>query len=155
MKVQRVFNVALLRDVIGQPALWTSVSEDNSIAFDEYYPDLESLYAIALVDDDENLRGFILGRPITDTVCEAHVAIHPDYWGDSATNVELARMGCQWILDFEDFDKLVASIPVTDKQVLRFAQRVGFKREGTNRKSFRRNGELLDQYYVGMSTSIE
>jgi RimJ/RimL family protein N-acetyltransferase len=149
MRVQRVYNQELLRSVILQPRLWKAISEDGSIGPDQYYPDMESIYAIALTHEDA-LHGFVLGREYTDSVSEIHIAIAPDYWGHEH-NVELGKMGTTALFEQTGAQKLVASIPVDDKEVLRFAQRVGFQREGVNKQSFRRDGQLLDQYYVGLT----
>lgn len=151
MRVQRVNNARLVESVLTEPALWEAVSEDDTGAPEDYRIDLDGMYAIALQRGEENeLIGFMLGRHYTDTVVETHIAISPKYWGNDE-NVELGKKACMLLLEASGADKLVAAIPFPDKQVLRFAQRLGFQREGVNKKSFRRNGELLDQYYVGLT----
>lgn len=149
MRVKRILNQALLREVMLKPRLWNAVSEDDSCTPEEYWPNLESLIAIALADDDV-LHGFLLSRVISDSVNDVHIAIDPDHWGNPK-NVQLSKLGCEYLFEQRPrLKKLVAAIPVTDSQVLRFAQRVGFQREGINKASFLRGGELLDQYYVGL-----
>lgn len=155
MKVQRIFNAQLLVQVLTQnDELWDAISEDGSVGKAEYAErlDMQGMYVLALLsgESDTTLHGFVIGRRITDTVIETHVAIDPAYWGHS-DNVMLGKLACAWLLKQGTTAKLVASIPLPDKEVLRYAQRVGFQREGTNKKSFRRNGEILDQYYVGMT----
>ena len=151
MRVQRVNNARLVESVLTEPDLWDAISEDDGGAPEDYCIDLDGMYAIALLGGEEDeLIGFVLGRHYTDTIIETHVAISPKHWGNE-DNVELGREAIQLLLEASGADKLVASIPVTDKEVLRFAQRVGFQREGINKKSFRRDGELLDQYYVGLT----
>ena len=134
--------------------LWNSVSEDGSVGKEEYAAtvDMEGMYVLALLTGHEDtlIHGFVIGRHITSTVVETHVAISPDFWGHE-DNVPLGKLACTWLLTLPGVEKLVASIPVPDKQVLRYSQRVGFQREGVNKQSFLRNGELLDQYYVGMT----
>lgn len=155
MKVQRIFNPELLAEIMTEDDLWDSISEDGSISKEQYAEnlDMEGMYVLALIgghDDDPELHGFVIGRSITQTVVETHVAIRPEYWGHEA-NVHLGKLACLWLMTLPGVSKLVASIPVPDKEVLRYSQRVGFKREGVNKQSFLRNGELLDQYYVGMT----
>ena len=148
MRVQRTYNQALLNTVALEPQIWERISEDDEVTPDEYEVDMDAIHVYALLDD--KLHGFVLMRPITDTVAEAHVMVHPDHWGDKR-NVELARMAVlKGMVDMK-CDKLVAAVPVPDKETLRFAQRVGFKREGINKASFRRGGELIDQYYLGFT----
>lgn len=150
MRAIRTRNVDLFRSVVCKDRLWNAISEDDSIGKDEYYPDPDGVILVALLDDDNLLHGFVVGRVITDSVAEAHIAIDPDLWGHK-DNVDLGKLGCEVLYKETGAIKLVASIPVTDKEVLRYAQRVGFQREGINKASFRRNGEVLDQYYVGMA----
>jgi RimJ/RimL family protein N-acetyltransferase len=152
MRVTRVYNQELVTDMLRHPKLWEVMSEDTAVAPEEFSLDLADLFAIALLsgDNDDRLHGFIIGAYRTDTIVEAHVAIHPDLWGHK-DNLALAKLGVAELIIKTGAHKLVASIPTTDTEVLRLAQRVGFKREGVNRKSFLRNGELLDQYYVGFT----
>ena len=151
MRVQRVNNARLVESVLTEPDLWDAISEDDGGAPEDYRIDLGGMYAIALLGGEEDeLIGFVLGRHYTDTVVETHIAIMPKHWGTDG-NVDLGKQACALLLESSGAAKLVASIPLPDKEVLRFAQRVGFQREGINKKSFRRDGELLDQYYVGLT----
>lgn len=154
MRIQRIYNAELLAEVVTDDQLWNAVSEDGSVGKTEYRQllDMEAMYVLALISGEDNteLHGFVIGRHHTNTVIETHVAIRPEYWGHD-DNVRLGQLACTWLRTLEGVEKLVASIPVPDKEVLRYSQRVGFKREGVNKKSFLRNGELLDQYYVGMT----
>ena len=154
MEAVRTKNVELFRSILLKDKLWDAISEDGSIGKDEYWPDPDDVIMIALLGKEKVLHGFVVGRPITDTVVETHVAIDPDYWGHK-DNVKLGQLGCEVLRQVTGATKHVASIPVTDLEVLRYAQRVGFKREGVNRSSFLRGGELLDQYYVGMAKHDE
>lgn len=150
MRVKRIFNRELLMSVLGKPDLWKVMNEDGVGSPEEYRPSMGRLSAIALLGDEDALHGFLVGTHRTQTVMDVHVAIDPAFWGAKA-NVALGRAGCKELFDLHPrVHKLVAAIPVTDKQVLRYAQRVGFQREGINRASFLRNGELLDQTYVGL-----
>ncbi len=149
MRAVRTKNVELFRSVLLKDSLWEAISEDGSIGKDEYFPNPEGIIMVALLGEDDTLHGFVVGRKITDSIVESHVAIDPDHWGHEA-NVELGKLGMQVLKRETGAIKAVASIPVDDKEVLRYAQRVGFQREGVNKASFRRGGEVLDQYYVGM-----
>ena len=150
MRVQRLRNRELLAELITKPRLWETITEDEFGDIKDYTaPDLDRIVAMAMLEDDE-LHGFILGRPMTPSIVETHVVIDPDKWGHEA-NVPLAHLALDELFRETGAAKFVACIPVTDAQVLRYAQRAGFKREGVNKQSFLRKGELLDQYYVGLT----
>lgn len=149
MRVKRIFNAELLRTIALKDRVWNTISEDESCSKDDYWPDMEGMYVIALADGD-TLHGFLLSRILTDSVNDLHIIIDPDLWGNPK-NVELTKLGCAHLFQLRPrMKKLVAMFPTTDAPVLRFAQRVGFQREGINKASFLRNGKLLDQYYVGL-----
>lgn len=150
MRIVRTKNQALLREIAIKPRLWEAMAEDNGITRDTYYPDMDQLVVLALFagDGEGVLHGFMVGRHLTHTVVDTHIIIDPDHWGDPA-NVELGKRAAETLLDVTDALKLTASIPKPDTEVLRFAQRLGFQREGINKQSFQRNGEVIDQYYVG------
>jgi RimJ/RimL family protein N-acetyltransferase len=149
MRVQRIYNQDLLRSVLLKPELWATLQESEGTSPDEFYPDLETNTALALIGEDNALHGFVVFDQTYHSIADTVAALAPEFWGHR-DNVALGKLACAEILKTSPrIHKLVASIPVPDKQVLRYYQRLGFQREGINRKSFLRSGTLLDQYYVG------
>jgi len=59
-------------------------------------------------------------------------------------------MACSWLFK-EGMSKLTGVIPSYNINALRYAQRVGFKREGVNRLSISVKKVWYDQTYVGLS----
>jgi RimJ/RimL family protein N-acetyltransferase len=110
-----------------------------------YDPDMTGLVVLAMVSDQAECIGCLVSRPLTTSVAEVQFVIDKKYRGhrDSTALGKLA------VATLSDTYKLVGTVPVPDKELLRYFQRVGFQREGVNRKSFARDGVLLDQYYVG------
>lgn len=47
-------------------------------------------------------------------------------------------------------EKIITHIPVFNKAAYRFARKVGMELIGMNTKSFKRNGQLIDQYILGL-----
>lgn len=147
LRVRRTKNAELIREALSDPRLWRVVAQDGE-ALEDFDPAPEVVTWLALLDED-TLRGFLLAIPRSRIVTEVHIAIKPEFWGDSKTNVALGKLACEWVRDHTGARKLVAQIPTTDKHVLRYAQRCGFQREGVNKKSYLRGGELLDQFHLG------
>lgn len=56
-----------------------------------------------------------------------------------------------WILNNTELNKLIVSIPTHRKIVYNFAKRVGFVDEGFNRESFKKNGEFISQWMLGIT----
>ena len=51
----------------------------------------------------------------------------------------------------DKYQKLVAQVPVIYPNVIKFTEMAGFQQEGTNRASYRKNGALYDQIWLGIT----
>lgn len=149
MRVQRTVNEELIKQTLNDQRLWEVSTEDGTPPIEDFWPDTDNKIWIALIDSEDNVRGFLIGDIVSRAQVRVHIAIRSEYWGDSKTNVELGQIALQWFIN-QGARKIIATIPTEDKQVLRYAQRCGLQREGINKKSFLRNGEMLDQYYLGL-----
>lgn len=49
------------------------------------------------------------------------------------------------------YQKLIAEIPVIYPEVYHYTKKYGFHDEGINRKSIRKDGQLVDQYRLGLT----
>lgn len=149
MEVRRTHNVDLILETVAEPRLFAASNEDGATP-EELRIDTRRVTWLALIDDERNVRGFVVGVPRGRATMELHVAIKPQFWGDSKPNVELGKMAVAWLAEHGGVRKFVACIPTEDKQVVRYAQRVGLQREGVNKQSYLRNGEMIDQYHLGL-----
>ena len=148
MRVQRTVNAELIKEVLSDQRLWSASTEDGTVPVEEFWPDCEAKVWLALIDSNDQIRGFLVGDVVSKAQVRVHIAIRSEYWGDKE-NVALGKLGLEWYQE-QGAKKIIATIPTEDTQVLRFAQRCGLKREGINKQSFLRNGEMLDQYYLGL-----
>ena len=147
MRVVRLINVDLIRDVIANPRVW--VYNDHAPDRATWVPDVVNQTWLALLaGDPESLRGVVVAQKRSSIEANVRIAFKPEHWG-SPDNVALGRLAVRWLYD-QGMYKLTGVIPDTNKAALRLAQRVGFRREGINRKSIRIDGEWRDQMYVGM-----
>jgi len=149
LRVQTTSNVDLIKEVLNDQRLYEVTTEDGTGPLETFNPDVIDTIWVALIDD-ETIIGFMIAEQVSKAVLSVHVAIRSDEWGNSKRNVELGKQAIALLLSAETIHKVVAQIPVEDQHVLRYAQRVGLRREGINRESFLRKGKLLDQYYMGM-----
>jgi RimJ/RimL family protein N-acetyltransferase len=84
------------------------------------------------------------------------VLIHPHVLPEVRS--KYARESClaalKWIYDnAPKYVKITALIPVIHKNVKLFAKRIGFKEEGINRKSYLKDGKVIDQWLLGITRS--
>ncbi len=132
--------------------LWKRLSEDHAPAREHWMPDMRYPWLVLTreIDDTVELYGVVAFIPQTPIVYKFHPAFLPDKWGDEQIT-DLTRLALDWAWKNLPVQKIVATFPVMYKSTLRLGQRVGFKREGINRKSFLKDGELHDQYYLGLT----
>lgn len=91
--------------------------------------------------------GIVMYHPINVITWECHVQVLPEYRAEFAK--EFAQKAIQWAWDM-GVQKLVAQIPFLYPNVRDFGLNVGFEVEGINRKSYLKNGQLHDQWYMGL-----
>lgn len=78
---------------------------------------------------------------------DVHAHVLPAYRDHS---IEIGQKVLSEIINLADWaKKYTAQIPFCYPNVKKFAQRMGFKEEGINAKSYLKKGELFDQWYLG------
>lgn len=55
------------------------------------------------------------------------------------------------MFDNTSCEKMITNVPEYNKLAYRFAKSIGGVDEGTNRKSFKKEGILMDQYVLGIT----
>jgi RimJ/RimL family protein N-acetyltransferase len=97
---------------------------------------------------DEGL-GMYLIHPHNCVTYEIHTCLLPTAWGDKAK--QAAKLVLNWIFQNTPCMKVITHVPETNALALRYAKRAGMVVEGNNRKSFLKNGQLLDQIQLGIT----
>ena len=145
-------NALLIREIMTDDKLWAQLSEDHAPDKEQWMPDMWYPWLVLTRENDYmvELYGVAAWIPQTPIVYKFHPAFLSDKWGDKHT-VGLTKLAIDWAWKNLSVQKMVASVPVMYKNTLRLGQRVGFKREGINKKSFLKDGELHDQYYLGLT----
>ena len=131
------------------PDIWKTISEDGA-SKDDYTPDLiNDLWMGAFIDDD--CIGLFSFHSVTGVTLQLHVQILPEYRKDHS--MEAMGKIWDWFLESVDkaFVKVTVSIPVIYQNVYKFALANGFKDEGLNRTSFKKNGQIVDQWLLGIT----
>jgi len=149
IRVHRTTDTELIRSIVTDPRAFEVRAEDGYTVEDVQVVIDPRIYWVALVVDDTTI-GVVTATPLSRTVLDFHVTIKPEFWRQSV-NVKIVRLAATFLLERTDAAKLNATVPVSAQPVIRFLQRVGFKREGINRASFRHKGELVDQCYLGFT----
>ncbi|WP_151687285.1 DUF2824 family protein [Acinetobacter nosocomialis] len=99
------------------------------------------------VVEEEILHGFFMLARHNSLSVEIHTCLLPSLRGSKA--VEAGKLILKLI--FENHQKVISWIPEKNRKAKLFAQMLGFQVEGINRASFLKDGELLDQFLVGLT----
>lgn len=147
MRIVKTNNAELVKSVVTHPQVWVHLFEDW-LRPEAFVPNPEAAW-LALLDDGpdgEFTRGVAVALPRSPKVVDFRIAFLPQYWR-SPNNVALGKLALSFILGH--VSKVVASVPNSDRAALRYAQRIGMKREGISKFSYLRDGKMLDQTYFG------
>lgn len=144
MRIARTHDMPLVRGILSHPAIWPYIHDDGVT---EPNPiDHEELYWL-LVDDGAPAGVFLL-HPHNTVTYEIHTCLLPRTWGGQSR--EAAQLVLRWMFENTGCRKVITNVPADNPLALRFARRAGLKDEGVNRKSFLKNGVLLDQLVLGI-----
>lgn len=154
MIIEPTLDMELVRNILFEPEIWERAAEDG-IDKESFYPGTDNMAIWLLCIEDEQIIGIILLH--TDTTVS--VKIHPYLL---KTHREKGRIMMaafyKWFLEnTEDkINKINTSIPEFYKKVINFAKKVGFRKEGVNRDSYLKDGQLYGQQNLGITrTEIE
>jgi RimJ/RimL family protein N-acetyltransferase len=136
----------VVREILAHPAIWPHIHDDG--ATEPNPVDHESLYWL-LVTDEQGPAGAFLLHAHNLVTYEVHTCLLPRIWGPKAK--QAAQLGRAWMFANTPCQKIVTNVPQDNPAALRFAKRCGMTLEGVNRKSFLKNGQLLDQHVLGLT----
>ncbi|WP_440966157.1 GNAT family N-acetyltransferase [Massilia sp. GER05] len=146
MKVERTHDMRLVAQIMAHPSIFPHIAEDGVDCPDPL--DHPGFFWMLATDDGEAAGLFLVHA--RGAVCfEMHTMILPAFWGAPATAA--ARALLAWAFTELGCQKLVTSVPEYNRAALRFAIANGMRREGVNRASFLRRGQLIDQITLGIT----
>ena len=138
MIVQRTFNADFVRSVTAE--LFDDIAEDGQ-SLAGFNPDMQGEIWI---DAAGALFNFHRLNGIT---AQIHPLVPKAKRPAKAACIEALK----WMVKNTDIQKIVAEIPVIHRHIKLFALSVGFSLEGLNRKSYLKNGVIVDQWLMGIT----
>lgn len=124
---------------------WYEISEDG---VKEYVPDIVNEYWIGLSNGEDTI-GCYRFHQINKVTWQGHVFILPEY--REKYSKMCAKPIFEWILSETDFQKVIADVPQRFPNVMGFLEKSGFQREGVNRLSHTKDGNLWDIIHYGIT----
>ena len=129
-----------IKSVLCDEWIYNRISEDGTPTAQEYEPTTDALY---LIDDD--LSGVMIFHPINAVTFETHIQVL-----NRSVAMEFCSSCIEWFWGKSYAKKIIAQIPEIYPDVCRFAEKQGFEREGINRASYLKDGNLHSQIYYGL-----
>ena len=112
---------------------WDNVSDDHSDKENIYFDPSRTFSFI-----DKDYIATVL--PITHVLADCHITSKSD------RTVDITLEAMDYLKSNSTIRSLLAHVPINNPKCSAFAEKVGFTYLGINRKSFLKNGNLIDQY---------
>lgn len=149
MILERCYDPALVESFMTDPVMWATAAEDN-VSPESFKADVNSEVWLAIYTKQNELAGFYYLHPFSSVGIIAHANIHPDHRKTLSKRAGAAVM--TYILhEFEDVQKVITYVPEIYPNVIKYVESCGMIREGVNRKSYRKNGQIVDLICYGIT----
>ena len=145
MICERTHDELMIREVLDNPEISDRITEDGMTMEDV---EIDTKRECWLAVHADGLVGVFCLLPMSKSSVEIHVHILKECRKEHSVSSLLEVF--KFILT-TSYVKVTAIIPVIYQDVIGFAKKMGFTEEGCNRKSYRKNGQLIDQYYFGIT----
>jgi RimJ/RimL family protein N-acetyltransferase len=122
---------------------WDEMCEDGSVMTS---PDLLNEHWIG-VTVNNSYAGFFRFASLTSVMAECHVCILKPF---RRYIKEMAIKAYEWLLE-SPIQKLSANIPSFNKGAIKYAEKMGFSRQGENTDSYMKNGKLHSMIQMGIN----
>lgn len=108
-------------------------------------------YFIIVSEDGEDI-GLFFFYPMNTITFELHTAFLPGQRGRKV--IEASRLAREYMWSQTPCRKVVTSVPVDNRRAYVMAKLCGMKQEGINRGSWLKNGQVIDQYTMGICKEV-
>lgn len=149
MKLERCYSPEAIGAIFTHPDIWVTIAEDNCTP-DSFAPDFSTEIYMA-VKVDEKIIGFYAFAVKSGFELDIHAQILPEFRKKHA--LASGEKILKWFYNEapKRFLKLTAQVPFKYPNVKEFSTRLGLQVEGVNRSSYLKEGEIWDQWYLGIT----
>lgn len=147
MDLSLIDDMPAVKAFISQEEIWERF--EDGIDKEDFQPLNDSVAQWLLCFDDNKIVGMILVHFDTNSSLMMHPYLLAKYRHKGR---DMMSAFYKWFLTLADqVHKLNVSIPITQRKVINFAKKVGFKQEGINRESYMKDGQYYDQIILGLT----
>lgn len=150
--VERVTDRATVESFMFHHDLWDRSSEDGSEkSIHDAYLLAPQCYFLLVSFGGEPVGMMVCHEGLSKSV-EIHIKVKPEDRKKHA--VKVGDMSLFWLMENTEYNKVITWVPEIYPAVRAFCKRkYGFIEEGCNRKSFNKNGKMIDMYLYGLTRS--
>jgi len=149
MNIAIAHDMDLIKEIVTAPGMWESMAEDG-VTPDQFVAENTpfSFWLLATVSD--KVCGIILVNVETSISFKVHPHMLKEFAGKGYLMIkELFRWFLRETTDLSN--KICITTPTFNKAGYKLAVKLGFKDEGLSRQSYKKNGEIFDQYILGIT----
>lgn len=140
-------NADEIRSVLCHPDIYPRIHQDGSSSAEDYQLKMPDSALFLAGYQGDQIIGVMIFDALTPYVYDCHVHVLPDHREHA---LEFARATFQHLWDHTSAIKITAQIALIYPDVIKFAQKCGFKCEGINVGSYVKHGQIFDQAYMGL-----
>jgi len=145
MILMQTHDMGLVKEILIHPSIWKHIHDDSVTEANPI--DCDGVYWMLVIDDKP--LGVFMVHHINSVCFQMHTCLLPDIWGNRSNDA--AQMLLKWAFTETDCEKMTTLIPSYNRLAERFAKKNGMVIEGVNRKSFKKDGHLIDQIMMGIT----
>jgi len=147
MHLQQAETAEEVETILKDPDIFDRIAEDGHNVVD-YSVTMDNCFM--LIVQNGNVIGVWCLYPANRTTLNIHCNILEQH---REHGKEAARLILKWFVQEspEQYQKLNAEIPMIYPEVYHFTKHQGFQDEGINRLSIRKQGQLVDQWRLGIT----
>lgn len=147
LKTERTLDQDLVASVMNLPEIVETVAEDGFTG--PYIPDVENEAWLQMIHD-QNLIALYRLHGMNSVTVQIHAHVLPKY-RKTPLSKQTGWQALEWVLENTEAHKIIALIPSAYPNVRDFTLSFGFELEGTVKESYKKNGEIHDQWLLGIT----
>lgn len=152
--LKEIKDLELVRNILIEPEMWDRITEDGQNKDDFVIEPNPAFNFVGVFSNDETLKqekliGLFFLHALNKTALQIHAHIIKKYRKKFAK--EAGRQIISYFVNETEYQKLLAEIPVIYTNVYHYTKSFGFVDEGLNRKSFTKDGKIIDQFRLGLT----
>ena len=148
LRIERCFDPKVINSIISHPQIYPQVVDDFAPPREEFdcSKAIESEGVLFLTPIVEKVLGVFMVHSHTSILWEVHTCLLPE----TKNKLECAKALIKWVFENTTCRKLISWAPSDNRRAYDFAVKAGLVEEGICKKSFIKNGVLLDQHLMGI-----